>query len=137
MGIGNIMKELHLTKKDFKLEWFSGQGGGGQHRNKHQNCCRITHIESGLRTQGTSNRERPANQKEAFQKLARMVISWYNADENVKRELSTERVRTYHAEDNRVYDHASGETDSYTNCVDKANIDKMIEARKKAYHEQN
>lgn len=30
------MQELHLTKKDFKIDWFSGQGAGGQHRNKHQ-----------------------------------------------------------------------------------------------------
>ena len=30
------MKELHLTKKDFKITWFSGQGAGSQHRNKHQ-----------------------------------------------------------------------------------------------------
>ena len=43
------MDEIHLTKKDFKIEWFSGQGAGGQHRNKHQNCCRIVHLESGLK----------------------------------------------------------------------------------------
>ena len=52
------MDELHLTKKDFKLDWFNGSGAGGQHRNKHQNCCRITHIESGLTSIGQDSRSR-------------------------------------------------------------------------------
>ena len=58
-----------MTRKDFKLDWFSGKGGGGQHRNKHQNCLRLTHIESGATATGQSNKERPANQKEALQNL--------------------------------------------------------------------
>lgn len=64
-------KELlfSVTRKDFKLDWFSGKGGGGQHRNKHQNCLRLTHIESGATATGQSNKERPANQKEALQNL--------------------------------------------------------------------
>ena len=48
------------------MTWFSGTGGGGQYRNKHQNCCRIIHKESGAIGTGQSQRERPANQKEAF-----------------------------------------------------------------------
>ena len=46
----NMDKELifQATKKDFKLDWFSGSGAGGQHRNKHQNCLRLTHIPSGI-----------------------------------------------------------------------------------------
>ncbi len=65
------MKELlfSITKKDFKLEWFSGTGAGGQYRNKHQNCLRLTHIESGVTVTGQSNRDRIANQKEAMQNL--------------------------------------------------------------------
>jgi len=62
------MKELlfSITKKDFTMTWFSGTGAGGQHRNKHQNCCRIKHNESGVIGTGQSNRDRRANQKEAF-----------------------------------------------------------------------
>lgn len=65
------MKELlfSITKKDFDISWFSGTGAGGQYRNKHQNCCRIVHRESGASATGQSNRDRPANQKEAFNTL--------------------------------------------------------------------
>lgn len=61
-------KELlfSVTKKDLTISYFSGTGAGGQHRNKHQNCVRMTHPESGARSTGQSNRERQANLREAF-----------------------------------------------------------------------
>jgi len=62
--------ELRFTKKDFHLTWFSGTGGGGQHRNKHMNCCRLKHIPSGVVKTGQSNRTRPANQAEALNAIA-------------------------------------------------------------------
>jgi len=67
------MKELlfSLTKKDWKVDYFSGTGAGGQHRNKHQNCVRLHHRASGVTTTGQSNRERKANVKEAFDGLLR------------------------------------------------------------------
>lgn len=67
------MKELlfSLTRKDFDVSWFSGKGAGGQHRNKHQNCCRIIHRESGAMGIGQNQRTRPANQKDAFNNMAK------------------------------------------------------------------
>lgn len=124
------MKELHLTKKDFEVQWFSGTGGGGQYRNKHQNCCRIIHKETGLRAQETRNRERPANQKSAFNKLARLIMAYYAAPEEVRRELQP-TIRTYHAVRNEVIDKASGKTALYRDVVDKCDIGPMIEARRK------
>lgn len=59
-----------ITKKDLEITWFSGSGAGGQYRNKHDNCCRIRHPETGVIVTGQSHRERPANQKEALQNLA-------------------------------------------------------------------
>jgi len=58
-----------VTKKDLKIEFFSGTGAGGQHRNKHQNCVRMCHPESGARATGQSSRERQANLRAAFQTL--------------------------------------------------------------------
>ena len=65
------MKKLlfSITKKDFTITWFSGTGAGGQYRNKHQNCCRIKHKDSGVIGTGQSNRTQIANQKEAFKSL--------------------------------------------------------------------
>jgi len=97
------MKELHLTKKDFRVDWFSGTGAGGQYRNKHQNCCRIVHLETGLMATGQSHRERPANQKEAFDKLAGKILAYYNAGTDPRR-ASQQVVRNYHFVRNEAED---------------------------------
>lgn len=55
-----------VTEKDFEVQWFSGTGAGGQHRNKHQNCVRLHHRDSGARATGQSHKERRANRDEAF-----------------------------------------------------------------------
>lgn len=55
-----------ITKKDFEITYFSGTGAGGQYRNKHQNCVRLFHPESGVRVTGQSHRERLSNLSEAF-----------------------------------------------------------------------
>jgi len=130
------MDEIHLRKKDFKLEWFSGTGAGGQHRNKHQNCCRITHIESGLKAQGTDHKSRVSNQNDAFMKLAKMVISFYHADKMKKRITSSETIRNYHAVRNEVHDKASGLKQSYKEVVENGNLGKMIKARMEATHNE-
>lgn len=122
------MIELHLTRKDFRIDWFSGTGAGGQYRNKHMNCCRITHIETGLRATGQSNRDRPSNQREAFSKLARLVIAHYSTPPEGRR-TTNEVVRNYHAERNEVLDKASRLRMTYKEVVEDRNIGPMIEAR--------
>jgi len=127
------VNDLHLTKKDFKLEWYSGQGAGGQHRNKHQNCCRITHLESGLVARGTEARDRVTNQRVAFQRLAKEVINWYDPETQIERRTSngaTDVIRTYHAVRNEVLDKASGKRLSYKEVVINGDIGTMVEARK-------
>ena len=123
------MDELHLTKKDFKLEWYSGSGAGGQHRNKHENCCRITHLESGLTVNGTETKSRVTNQRTAFNKLAKMVMAYYN-DDTKERINATDVIRNYHAVRNEVHDKASGLKQSYKKVVIEGNLSDMIIARK-------
>lgn len=130
MGSVSVIEHTILsTKKDFRLDWFSGKGAGGQYRNKHQNCCRITHIPTGMVETGQSHRERPANQREAFQKLAKRVVDHYSKEELRERYGSVERVRTYNEPDNRVVDHASGLQAQYSEIVGKNDLEPMITAR--------
>ena len=67
------MKELlfSVTKNDLEVDWFSGTGCGGQYRNKHQNCCRIRHKDSGAIATGQSQRDRVSNLKEALENLTK------------------------------------------------------------------
>ena len=114
---------------EYRYEWFSGTGKGGQHRNKHQNCCRCIHIDTGIRANGTSSRSREANKQAAFIECERRVKQLTHLDIERYR-ASSERVRTYHEPDNRVIDHKSGATDTYKNVVLSANIGNMIHERR-------
>ena len=65
---------FRLTKDDFTFSWFSGTGKGGSNRNKHQNCLRLTHEESGATGIGQDERDRLQNQKIAFERLTNSPI---------------------------------------------------------------
>lgn len=52
------------SESAFRVEWFSGSGAGGQHRNKHQNSCRLIHGPTGL-IEARQGREREANLRDA------------------------------------------------------------------------
>lgn len=120
---------MKFTEKDFTFEWFSGQGKGGQHRNKHQNCCKVTHTESGIKANGTGSKSRESNKKNAMNVCKSRVIAHFATDTERYR-ATDERVRTYHEPDNRVTDHASGKTGTYKKVVLDGNIEDMIEARR-------
>lgn len=62
-------KLLSVTKKDLEIHFFSGSGAGGQHRNKHQNCVRMRHPESGAMSTGQDGKSRKQNLKKAFTRL--------------------------------------------------------------------
>ena len=104
------VEQYCYTKKDFKIDWFSGTGPGGQYRNKVQACVRITHLASGLKVTGQNARSRQANLHDAFQRLGVLVAAWIRAEirrTSPQRRISEETIRTYHYADNRVLDHAS------------------------------
>lgn len=81
-------KELHLSKRDFDVRWFSGTGKGGQHRNKHANCCQITHRDSGVSAQCTRHKERTANQREAFGVLVSRLLAHFDAPAKARQDSS-------------------------------------------------
>jgi peptide chain release factor 1 len=119
---------MKITADQFTYEWYSGTGKGGQHRNKHQNCCRCRHEPTGITAVGTASRSREDNRAAAYETCLSRVAAHFHRDRE-RGQAGTERIRTYHEPDNRVLDHASGVTDTYTNVVIKGNAESVIEAR--------
>jgi len=123
-----LPERVGLGEADFHLEWFSGTGRGGQHRNKHQNCCRVTHIATGIQAQGTGSRSRERNKRDALAVCRARVVELYREDAERYR-ATDERVRTYHAERNEVLDHASKTRLPYKQVLDAKGLDTLIRAR--------
>jgi peptide chain release factor 1 len=106
---------------DLKVEWYSGTGAGGQHRNKHQNSCRITHLPTGLvATAQTRSRQNSyalaiQNIQEALDTEAKRQ---YNSNIASTRKVQVgtgmrgDKIRTYRFQDDRVQDHVTGKTAS-------------------------
>lgn len=122
---------MKVTEDQFRYEWFSGTGPGGQHRNKTENCCRCIHMPTGIKATASSARSRKSNMESALKVCKARVVAHLHKDTE-RYQAGTERIRTYHEPDNRVVDHASGETDTYTNVIEKGFIDDMVTARAKA-----
>ena len=106
---------------DLRVEWYSGTGAGGQHRNKHQNSCRITHIPSGVvATAQTRSRQSSfeqamtAIQTEVDKSAERLYNS--NIASDRKQQVGTgmrgDKIRTYRFQDDSVQDHLSGKRSS-------------------------
>lgn len=55
---------LMTDPQHFRVEWFAGTGNGGQHKNKHQNSCRLIHIPTGI-VETRQSRSREANLRDA------------------------------------------------------------------------
>ena len=122
---------MKISEDQFRYEWFSGTGKGGQHRNKHQNCCRCIHEPTGITANGTNSRSREDNKHAAYTTCRSRVEAYFHRDTE-RFQAGNERIRTYHEADNRVTDHASGLQDTWTNIIEKSNLEPMIEARAKA-----
>ena len=60
-----------ITKKDLEISYFSGTGGGGQHRNRHMNCVRLRHRDSGVSVTGQSEKSQGKNIREALNNLVK------------------------------------------------------------------
>lgn len=106
-----------IPEKDLKIEWYSGTGAGGQHRNKKQNSCRITHIPTGtVVTAQSRSRENSLSEamtiiQETFNKLQ---SSCYNSNIAADRKIQVgsgmrgDKIRTYQFTNDLVVDHQTG-----------------------------
>jgi peptide chain release factor 1 len=104
---------------DLRVEWYSGSGAGGQHRNKTQNSCRMTHIPTGY-VATSQTRSRQNSYQLALQTLTsrveQAVRSAHFKDtaqtrkDQVGSGMRGDKIRTYRFQDDIVKDHNTGNT---------------------------
>ncbi len=61
------------------MEWFSGTGNGGQHRNRHPNSCRLIHIPTGI-IEARQGRERISNLRDAKEAIIKTLDERSNSE---------------------------------------------------------
>lgn len=117
----NFQTDKRYTQRedhDFYIEWFSGTGKGGQHRNKHQNSCRYYHLPTGLveTRQGRSRENNLSDAKAALlQKLDlannEHVHNIIAADRKTQigSGMRGDKIRTYRFQDDTVNDHLTNQ----------------------------
>jgi peptide chain release factor 1 len=110
-----------VDEQDMIIEWYSGTGAGGQHRNKHQNSCRIRHTPTGIvvtaqcRSRQNSYAEAVANLQQAVDnKLQSQYNKLLSSDrrDQVGSGMRGDKIRTYRFQDDIVKDHLTGKTNS-------------------------
>lgn len=110
---------LQRNERDFCVEWFSGSGAGGQHRNRHLNCARLIHVPTGLK-QERQGRSREANYRDAMAALIALLDERLRSgskavEDDVRRQqigsgMRGDKRRTYRFQDDVVTDHVTGKS---------------------------
>jgi peptide chain release factor 1 len=111
------LPQIEISPTDLRVEWYSGTGAGGQHRNKHQNSCRITHIATGI-TATAQCRSRENSLTQARDAIIQRVndqiknlaigAQAQHRREQVGSGMRGDKIRTYRFQDDVVQDHNTG-----------------------------
>ena len=111
-------QQYTVNKSDIRYEFFSGTGGGGQHRNKHQNCVRAIHEPTGITVTAQTSRSRHHNVQEATKILGQRLEMAHDLRLGASRYRSSkelmgsgergDKIRTYRFQDGLVKDHRTG-----------------------------
>ncbi len=111
-------KIIEFNDREFRIEWYSGTGAGGQHRNKHQNSCRIIHTSGIVATAQCRSRENSLNEAKVaiLARLNGTAQAEHAHARSIDRKEQTgsgergDKIRTYRFQDNQVKDHRNNAT---------------------------
>jgi protein subunit release factor A len=124
-------KLLEVNKKNLRIQFFRASGKGGQHRNKTDTACRITHIPTGVSAEATDSRSQADNKAQAWLKLVRRLIDHFTQETvSEARRMNSgwaEKIRTYHQPRGVVKDHRTGVVQDFERTLD-GDLDRFIEA---------
>lgn len=121
LGSDQAVPEDHPAARrapeDFHLEWYSGSGAGGQHRNKHMNSARLRHVPTGL-VVTAQERKRPVSEARARAEMEARLDAALSASgaaavngtrsDQIGSGARADKRRTYRFQEGRVTDHLTG-----------------------------
>ncbi|MCL2483770.1 MAG: peptide chain release factor 1 [Firmicutes bacterium] len=130
--------EVEIDAKDLKIDTFCSGGAGGQHVNKTESACRITHLPTGIIVTCQDERSLIKNRDKAMKVLYSRILDHKQQEEdakyaaNRKNQVGTgdrsEKIRTYNYPENRVTDHRIGLTMYSLHYFMNGEMDKMLDA---------
>lgn len=118
-----------IRRDEFRVDYYRGSGAGGQHRNKTDSACRITHIPSGLSAQSEDQRSQKQNKATAFRRLAARMKPMLMEEAGVSgpSRKSSPVIRTYHHKRGTVKDHRTGRVYPLSGVLEGTGIQAVIE----------
>lgn len=114
--------------KIFKYEYMRGTGPGGQHKNKTNSACRITHVPTGTSSYADERCQRHSKKKamkfliDKLKKIKKQELA--NKKKARRDKVIHERdiIRTYNYDRGTVKDHRTGKIASIKDVLDKGKI---------------
>lgn len=107
-----------MKRSDCRIETMRGTGPGGQHRNKTDSACRITHLPTGVSAYADERSQKHSKRKawaDLAAKLAQLSQQTKAAAKKERRDYAihnTQTIRTYDFSRNCVKDHRTKKTAS-------------------------
>lgn len=122
---------IKRSETDYKIEWYSGTGKGGQNRNKVKCTCRMTHIPTGIKkTIGSRSREN--NKQECLRQINLQLDKLISDELELKNKLHLQsqigngdrncKRRTYRFRDDLAEDHITNKSITCSKIL-KGNFD--------------
>lgn len=122
---------MRIESKYLEIRWTKGKGPGGQHKNKVETCCVMTHRPTNL-TVTVDGRSRSQNEKQARKLLEEKIKDLHRDKLVAKRKARRDkvihdntRIRTYDFTKNLVIDHRTGKTASLKHVLIKGQLDRL------------
>ncbi|EAR88007.2 peptide chain release factor 1 (macronuclear) [Tetrahymena thermophila SB210] len=115
-----VPMDFKVDEKDLKFEFMRSQGAGGQHVNKVESACRVTHLPTGISVLCQDDRQQERNKQRALklltEKLFQVEVEKSNQQQSDQRKSQigggdrSDKIRTYNFPQGRITDHRTNLT---------------------------